>query len=163
MASRREEVFAKIAVQKGYVLEYQADDCIADIETAQRKGKTAVSLQEMLLDRGLMIREHVDHVHELMEKFNIYCPGCKKKYNIFGVKPESRFNCKSCGATLVVPEISLNKEVRKTTSKKIERQKNDSSVFVAVSDETDGEKKASIVEDAGGQETVLRFFPNENP
>lgn len=102
MPSRSDIQFAKLAVEKGYLKREDARAALKLLGSAEGN-KAQMSLDRVLVMDEKLTREQVAEIQSLQKRTIVFCD-CGQKTNVHGFRPGDRLRCKTCGASIEVPD-----------------------------------------------------------
>ncbi len=109
-------LFGQVLVKNNKATQNQINKCLELQEEMVTKGVSPIPrLGELLVDHGYIDRLTVQETLRIQNKDILYCTGCRRQYNVIGVKEGMTYRCKNCGGILVPQHILDSMKAEETT------------------------------------------------
>jgi hypothetical protein len=109
----QDSVMGRIAVKKNFCTEEQINEALR-IQALREERGIFCRLGEILVEKGFISPEKVIEILKLQRKELMFCPACKRRYNVFQYDPARAYLCKYCKKPLELPEASDDIQVDTT-------------------------------------------------
>ncbi len=99
---KQDSLFGKVAIALHLVRAEDAHAAIREQARLESLGRK-VRLGKILVERGLITVDHVQHILDYQKKQILCCEKCDSLFNAPKVESGQAFKCRSCGAPLATP------------------------------------------------------------